>query len=114
MPALTRIKSTARPVHVAAARARGEQYLLNVGLVDGRKFEHMHLLAGCDVGVLGLVGAVLLANQSGNLVGLRHVLRLMEVPHLDPGARAVALPAIGVVTPRIAGKATARAPGSKC
>ena len=62
----------------------------------------MNLLSGLDVGVLGFVGAVLLANHSGDFVGLRKVLWLMEVPHFDPGPGGIALPAVCVVTPRIA------------
>jgi hypothetical protein len=62
----------------------------------------MNLLSGLDVGVLGLVGAVLLANNGRNFVGLGHVLRLVKVPYLDARARFVGSPAIGVITGRIA------------
>lgn len=76
----------ARPDHETATGIRGEQYLLHRRLIDRREFEAMRLLAGFDVGVLGLVGAVLLTHYRRDLVGLRQVLRLVEIPYFDPGS----------------------------
>ena len=76
----------ARPDHETATGIRGEQDLLNRGLINRREFEAMRLLAGFDVGILGLVGAVLLTHYRRDLVGLRKVLRLVEIPYFYPGS----------------------------
>lgn len=93
---------TSRSDHETATAVRGEQDLLNRRLVDRREFEAMRLLAGLDGSILRLVGAVLLPHNRRDLIGLRQVLRLVEIPDFDPGAARSGLPPIGVEARRIA------------